>query len=199
MSAIKTEEKKIELIEKSAVLFAQKGYQAVTVSEIVEFLGISKGGLYWYFKSKEELYISICDYFCQKNQVMIQKQFQAIPQNKEECIEVLVQLYRTIINDELMIGLMVDLHAELQNSDRVKETLKSNHTNWVKTVQLVFNQLVGLGIFEKYESSMKYENACVIFYEGLIMKYSIFRDEEDTVRDLRQFVNIFFPWKKVKG
>jgi AcrR family transcriptional regulator len=40
-------------------LFAEKGFEATTVREIVEEAGVTKGGLYHYFESKDDLLLEI--------------------------------------------------------------------------------------------------------------------------------------------
>jgi AcrR family transcriptional regulator len=52
---------KEKLVEASIGLFLKKGYAGTTVNEIATFAGVSKGGLYWYFKSKEEIIDAILD------------------------------------------------------------------------------------------------------------------------------------------
>ena len=51
------------IIDKAVKLFAEKGYHATSVQEIAENCGIAKGSFYNYFKSKEELLVSIFKYF----------------------------------------------------------------------------------------------------------------------------------------
>ncbi len=50
---------KEKLLEASMRLFLRKGYAGTTVNEIATSAGVSKGGLYWYFKSKDEILQSI--------------------------------------------------------------------------------------------------------------------------------------------
>ncbi len=49
--------KKNELIELSEVLFMEKGYEATSIEDILKASGLSKGGFYHYFKSKEEVLV----------------------------------------------------------------------------------------------------------------------------------------------
>ncbi|MDM5356737.1 TetR/AcrR family transcriptional regulator [Peribacillus sp. ACCC06369] len=56
-------EKHKMIIDKSVELFAEKGYHATSVQEIAEKCGIAKGSFYNYFKSKEELLVSIFKYY----------------------------------------------------------------------------------------------------------------------------------------
>jgi TetR/AcrR family transcriptional repressor of nem operon len=44
-------------------LFMQKNYKEVTMKEIVEKTGLSKGAFYHYFESKEKLFFEIFNYF----------------------------------------------------------------------------------------------------------------------------------------
>lgn len=56
-------EKKRQIIEAAMKSFAEKGYHATSIQDIVDSLGIAKGSLYFYFKSKEDLLVSIIKYF----------------------------------------------------------------------------------------------------------------------------------------
>jgi AcrR family transcriptional regulator len=51
--------RKEQIIEAAMKLFAQKGYHATSMQEIAEHSGLAKGSLYNYFKSKEEIALSI--------------------------------------------------------------------------------------------------------------------------------------------
>ncbi len=48
-----------ELVDFAARTFASKGYDATSIADIVEGLGVGKGVFYWYFESKEELFRQI--------------------------------------------------------------------------------------------------------------------------------------------
>ncbi|OIP04989.1 MAG: hypothetical protein AUJ97_01965 [Bacteroidetes bacterium CG2_30_32_10] len=51
------------ILKTSLLLFLQKSYKDVTMSEIVEKTGFSKGAFYHYFTSKEELFKEIASNF----------------------------------------------------------------------------------------------------------------------------------------
>ena len=52
-------ERRAQLIAYATELFAAKGYHPTSVADIVDGLGVGKGVFYWYFSSKEELFIEI--------------------------------------------------------------------------------------------------------------------------------------------
>ena len=55
----KTEKKKQLIIDSAREVFATKGYRAVTMKDIVEASNISRGGLYLYFASVEEVFLEV--------------------------------------------------------------------------------------------------------------------------------------------
>lgn len=52
-------ERRNQLMQFAAKRFAENGYHPTSVAEIVDELGVGKGVFYWYFESKEELFIEI--------------------------------------------------------------------------------------------------------------------------------------------
>jgi AcrR family transcriptional regulator len=52
-------ERRRELMDYAAIRFADGGYHLTSVADIVEGLGVGKGVFYWYFSSKEELFVEI--------------------------------------------------------------------------------------------------------------------------------------------
>jgi AcrR family transcriptional regulator len=52
-------ERREQILAESARLFAERGYHPTSVAEIVESLGVGKGVFYWYFESKEDLFLEI--------------------------------------------------------------------------------------------------------------------------------------------
>ena len=52
-----------ELIEVAAKLFSQKGYENVSVRDILSEVNGAPGMFYYYFKSKQEIYIAVIDSF----------------------------------------------------------------------------------------------------------------------------------------
>ncbi|UCC61698.1 MAG: TetR/AcrR family transcriptional regulator [Anaerolineae bacterium] len=54
-----SEERKAQIFQAALACFSRKGYHRTTMDDIVAESGLSKGALYWYFKSKKELFISL--------------------------------------------------------------------------------------------------------------------------------------------
>lgn len=57
------EEAKNRIIKESVKFFSEKGYHKTKMAEIAESLGVSKGAIYQYFTSKEELFLEVIRYY----------------------------------------------------------------------------------------------------------------------------------------
>jgi len=50
-----------EVVATAAALFAERGYDGTSMSELTEATGLAAGGLYHYIEGKDDLLIAICD------------------------------------------------------------------------------------------------------------------------------------------
>lgn len=53
------EERRRQLLEHATKLFAESGYHPTSVADIVGGVGVGKGVFYWYFESKEQLFVEL--------------------------------------------------------------------------------------------------------------------------------------------
>lgn len=58
---LKGEKRREQILAAAEEMFYQNGYERTTVSDIITALGLSKGGFYHHFESKEALLQAICD------------------------------------------------------------------------------------------------------------------------------------------
>ena len=56
-----SEERKTEIVNAAARVFSRKGFSGARMDDIVSESGLSKGLLYWYFKSKDAIIVAIMD------------------------------------------------------------------------------------------------------------------------------------------
>lgn len=61
ISPEKIQLRKQEILDKAFEVFSTKGYSQTSMEDIVRYSGISKGGLYTHFKSKEEILLTIAE------------------------------------------------------------------------------------------------------------------------------------------
>ena len=57
------EERPKELLEAALNVFAERGYRSTRLDDVAEAAGVTKGAIYHYFDTKEELLLSVIDHY----------------------------------------------------------------------------------------------------------------------------------------
>ncbi|WP_340084467.1 TetR family transcriptional regulator C-terminal domain-containing protein [Siminovitchia sp. FSL H7-0308] len=59
MATDKGRKKRDLILDKAKELFIQRGYAATSMEDLVQYIGVSKGSIYYHFKSKEDLFVQL--------------------------------------------------------------------------------------------------------------------------------------------
>jgi TetR/AcrR family fatty acid metabolism transcriptional regulator len=87
-----SEERRAQIIESAIKVFARQGFASTRMEDVATESGLSKGLLYWYFKSKEEIIIAIANLlFCAEFQKM--KKLSVEGQTARACLESFLDIF----------------------------------------------------------------------------------------------------------
>lgn len=89
--SIKGDKTKQDIREKAYQLFAEKGFKDVTMKDICERTGLSRGGLYRHYESTEQIFLEIVDAFSDR-------------QRKEIAAKIAAHIPAVAILEELLSG-----------------------------------------------------------------------------------------------
>ena len=62
MSNSKQDQRKYQILDAALEVIVNKGYEGSSMSDIVQKSNMSKGAIYWYFKSKKEVYLALVNH-----------------------------------------------------------------------------------------------------------------------------------------
>lgn len=124
-------QKKQRIIQESMKLFAEKGYHATSIQEIVKQSEVSKGAFYLYFHSKEELTIEIFDYYTSMVMGKVEEiQQQENKDGKTKLVEQLKMFFDLITNHKEYV--IMQLRDNLQIGSKIDElVIKLNKQGFV--------------------------------------------------------------------
>lgn len=131
------EKKKREILDSALVCFAKKGFQVATVDDIVEHSGISKGAIYNYFKSKDEIYLELMKTSTRESFESFKEMLSTIP-NPAEKINFLFNHYISNESDPETLGKLIvhdefKLHAS-RHKDLLDKLMKRRHDYFLKVL-----------------------------------------------------------------
>jgi TetR/AcrR family fatty acid metabolism transcriptional regulator len=93
---IRRKSRKDEIIKVASNLFSQKSYHDVTMDQIAGEVGVAKGTIYLYFKSKENLYLGILEHTFETIESILEKEIakeDPAPQKLKKILRLIFQFY----------------------------------------------------------------------------------------------------------
>ena len=89
----KQESKKDQIMKSALKLFSKHGYHETAVSKIADQAGVAKGTVYWYFDSKEKLFLEIIITGIESLNQKLEERVAKLNDNSIEKIKVFIELY----------------------------------------------------------------------------------------------------------
>lgn len=176
--SLKGDKTKQDIREKAYQLFAEKGFKEVTMKDICERTGLSRGGLYRHYESTEQIFLEIVNVFSdrQKNEVLT-KIGQHIP--AAAILEELLSRYADeMMDSENSISLAVyefysnSAISKVDNS--VKKQYEASKSTWA--------ELISYGIATKEFNCVNPESVfhvIVFAYQGVRMFSRLMNIDKD--------------------
>ena len=93
------EERKSQILDSALTLFCKQGFSKTSMNDIVKHSGISKGGIYYYFQTKEEIFYELAENILQ-NRKKISEQFPESMNAVEKFRQFIIQIISGYQNKE---------------------------------------------------------------------------------------------------
>lgn len=104
-------------LRKSAIsLFAQKGYTATSIREIIEAAEVTRPVLYYYFKNKEELYTELITSEFEKSTQQVREVYGSTLGFREKLVEVVRGIFEHAESSPGLVQMMLGFFFSADNS-----------------------------------------------------------------------------------
>lgn len=169
----KGEETKKMIIEKACSLFARKGFKSVTMKDICIETGLSRGGLYRHYDSKQQIFSEIIDNLmsAQDNEFSekMEKGYSAI-----QILNDVLERYRIEMLDNVgSLGLAIyEFYSEIQ-MDSNDNVLLKQYEHSVNTWKDFLSYGIERGEFKNVDSD-ELIDIIIFSYQGVRMLSEIF-------------------------
>ena len=156
------EEAKNRILQKTIEVFRKKGYRRTKIDDIANELGVSKGAIYPYFGSKEELFREALCYF-QKN--MTSDILEKLQENDMDAAEFfdLLMSYEERGDQELM----VEICSMALNDQNFREVITEHMKQDMETYEQYFNYRKKTGVLPKNMDAGDLSEKVTILFLGL--------------------------------
>lgn len=192
MAKRETEEIRRQQILESAIrCISRWGYHQTTMDDIASEAGLSKGALYWYFKSKEDLLSDICRLQCDEHLQILNKFSEQKMPVKELALKTGDKILESLINEPDQCKMSFEFWALTDENRQVKEAHSEVHKIWQETVSGLINSGIEKGEIKPNVNVKELSIALLAIFDGIIIAYSI--DKTLNVKKIwRTAISAFF-------
>jgi len=163
-----TDERKNQIISAAEDVFTQKGFDEARMDDIAEETGLSKGTLYLYFKSKDDLIIAILDRMFQREF----KQLEILQQGNLPATAALQELTNQLTKDILgmirLIPIVYNFLALAFRNKTVQKALKKYVNRYMDILIPIIQGGIDSGEFRQVDAR-EVAVACGAIIEGPLL------------------------------
>ncbi|UCE10446.1 MAG: TetR/AcrR family transcriptional regulator [Candidatus Thorarchaeota archaeon] len=134
------EQARNRILNEARSVFSEKGYHSATMDDVAKALGVSKGAIYQYFRSKKELFLAALDYHAGVRGSVVQSFLQE-GGLKALCTEEFFDRMREESMGSLLLN--YDLLRVALSDDTLRKQLRVKHEQWVKGVAEMIQHSLG--------------------------------------------------------
>ena len=163
--------RKAHILQAARACFARQGYHQTTMDDIVQEAGLSKGGVYWHFDSKKDLFLAIIESTLSDAQATIQESVASQPSAREKLGAVLAGLAALATSDRFLeiAPLMLDGWAQNRQDPDVNEVVIAVYDRYRVSVAQVIEEGITQGEFKPVDT-LALTSIVLALYDGLMVQ-----------------------------
>jgi len=194
----RVQERRQQIMQAAMSCFARKGYHKTTMDDIVAESGLSKGTLYWYFRSKDELFFSLVNSFF----LEIQQDMNAIFEQDTSATDKLHSLAYEFARfyEEVAEFLNVFFEFWMQGTlnEQLNQLFHSMLAEYRGKIAGIIEEGMKAGEFKKVDAD-QLAVTVMAAYDGLWFYKMLMPDEVDLDRASRAFIETLFTGLAADG
>ncbi len=144
-----------EILRAALTCFSKKGYHDTKMDDIIKASGLSKGALYWHFKGKRDIFISLIEQHIEEDKLLMGR----LTKGHEITQSLLKQAGLIFLErhfekeKEDLIPLFIEFVAESSRDKKIEKKLKMIYSEWIDLIQYSLEAAKGKGIIKDIDSA----------------------------------------------
>ena len=165
-------ESKAHILATALAVFAEKGFAKASMNDIVRASGLSKGGVYWHFKSKDDLITAIFDQFFVEQLGLLDE----VLVGEGTAVAKLTQLASfTGTGVEALATQFptpLEFYALAAREDGLRTLLKEQFANYQQKVTNLVEEGIANGEF-RHVDSISVAKTVIALFEGVLLLWAV--------------------------
>src|SRR5271165_5908544 len=169
-------DKRERILDAAVRVFAKKGFYATRVSEVAKAAGVADGTIYLYFKSKDELLVSLFEDRVERLLAFLHNELPRIPSASER-LRRIIELQLGLLEGERDLAEVVTVILR-QSTKLMKEYAAPKFNAYLETVAKVVAQGQAAGEFRKDVTPSLVARAVFGALDGVALTWALGKAEQ---------------------
>ena len=147
-------QRKEQILGAALTVLVSNGYEKSRMDDVVKLSKLSKGTLYWYYKSKKEMYLDLVDFWVHRYSVTLNYivEEDAPPsQQLKDLFQYFIDQYES---DPQPFKALTEFWSMAQKENDFREKLQKVYTNFLELIEDTINRGVQSGEFKNLDVRM---------------------------------------------
>jgi AcrR family transcriptional regulator len=184
------------ILAQAVQVFSVRGYMGMSMDELTRATGLTKGGIYNHFDSKDDLALQTFDYAIEGMRERFRKQLEGKRTTRTRLLAV-IELFRSLLEDPLFAGGCVLLTTAVEADDThpaLRERARQAFDDWRTTISRTIMRGIELGDVRPDADAEGVASIIVASLEGAIVLCKTYGDNvhmQRTARHLSTYIETF--------
>ena len=189
MNESKQLQRKAQILDAALAVIVQKGYENSRMDDIVASSKMSKGAIYWYYKSKKEVYLSLVNHWVHNYSAVLNH----IVDTDRSASDQLRSLFQYFIvqyeKDPVVFKALLEFWSMAGRDPEFNDKLQKVYSEFVNLISTIIQQGMDNGEFKNLDVDIT-AMSIMVNIEG-IMWFTLFKLKNTSAREYIQTISDF--------
>lgn len=162
--------RKAEIIEATFFCIALKGYSNITMQDIADSAGVSKGVIHYYFRNKEELFLSVLEKLNKDLDNHLGKKVEQAKTPPEKLRAIISAVFEKVMENKKFQVVLLDFWAHSTKMPRLQEATANRYARYRYLAKKIIAEGVENGYFRECNAA-GIASALIGLIEGLTIQW----------------------------
>jgi AcrR family transcriptional regulator len=185
----KKEARRNQILEAATIVFARMGFNRARMDDIVQESGLSKGALYWYFKSKDDIITAILDRLVGREAMELRGMLEDERPVREKLSDFLESTIADITRMRPLMPILIEFWGLQLRRKTIRQVIGRYYQEYFETLTPIIQQGIDRGEFRQ-TSAKAASVALGAIMEGTILLWATTPEFVDLEEDILEGFNL---------
>lgn len=172
------ERRRSQILQAALACFSRKGYYNTTMRDIQAEAGLSKGGVYHHFGSKEELFMSLFEHWLAGIEAGLEAIYSTDVSATEKLTFIAQATGQLLANSADFLPVQMEFWAYMLHNEAVRERFKQFFARYRAALGKIIAQGIEQGEFRTVDPEQA-ASLALAAYDGLVLQWVVDREAVD--------------------